>query len=669
MTKHEHDHEGGIDCCAHHAPEFDRFIFWYLIGGVLLLATRLAHWFNMASPNIADLPALVASVGLGSFLGYAAWKELKNLRASSSTLAAIAVFAAIAIGRYEAAGWLAFILLIADQILRRTAWGAQRAIEQLIGLTPDTARILDESGIEKTIALDQVKVGQVVRVKPGENLPVDGKVVSGRSTINQASLTGEAVPVEVESGEAVFAGTTNLTGLIDMEVTRVGSETAIGKVMTLIREAESTKSVRQLLIQQVASFFVPVALSIAAVVWFIKAQGPNPDEAALTAVTVLVVACPSALLLASPSAMVAAFASAARLGVLIKQTEYLEAAGGVDTVVFDKTGTMTTGKFGVSRLVPADGVEGAELLAAAANGEQHSNHPLAASILKTAEAARVTPDGSSDFEEIHGRGVRARTSVGEVCVGRSSWLLELKPGIKNEVDEVEKKIEGMTGVHVMRDGRYLGAVGLEDQIRKNTKSVLGQLRDLGVRQIALFTGDRLSVAKRVGVAVGVDAIEAECLPEEKHQQIEALVAQGYRVMMVGDGINDGPSLAAADVGVAMGLGGSDIAANSAGIALMNDDLSRIPFTIELARKTRAIVAQNIAASIIIVLLGLTLAASGALAVWFAALYHFVGDIFVIANSFRLFRYGEQFAEAEDAQTPVYQRREASIRGLSTQTAN
>ena len=371
--------------------------------------------------------------------------------------------------------------------------------------------------------------------------------------------------------------------------------------------------------------------------------------------------------------MVAAFAAAARLGILIKKSTYLEASASIDTVVMDKTGTMTTGVFEVSKLVPAPGVKGADLLRAAANGDQHSNHPLALSILKTARAAKIEPDGSREYEEVHGRGVRAKTSMGELCVGRASWLLELNPAIKPELEEVESKIEGMTGVHVMQDGKYLGAVGLEDTIRPNTKAVIERLRELGVRHIAMFTGDRVGVAKRVGMAVGVDAIEAECLPEEKHEQIRRLTASGAKTMMVGDGINDGPSLAAADVGVAMGLSGSDIAANSAGIALMNDDLSRVPFLIELSRKARAIVTQNIAIAIVMALIGLTLAVTQTLdrsyGPFLAGLYQFATGVIVVANSFRLFRFGEHIAASEQEDEHVGMvRREGSIRSLRTQPA-
>ncbi len=665
--KHDHKDESYMVACSHGEAQSEWFIVLALAGGLLVLVSFLGEKLGLADPMVVVIPAIVGTILVSWRLFVSAVAELRRLRPSSSTLVAIAILAALANGDYIVAGALASILLFADQIVSRTAGGAQRAIQELIRLTPDIARVV-ENGAETEMPAARVTVGQVVRVRPGENLPVDGRVLTGRSNINQASLTGEAAPVEVQPGDPVYAGTTNLTGGIDLTVTQVGADTTIGKVTQLIREAESTRTPRQLLIEQVAEFFVPIALAVAGVVWFIKSKSPLPevrDDATPTAITVLVVACPAALLLASPTAMVAAFAAAARLGILIKRTDYLEASGNVDAVVMDKTGTITTGKFEVTRLAPAPGVEGAELLKAAANGEQHSNHPLAQSIMATARAARIEPDGSSDYEEIHGRGVRAKTSMGVLCVGRAKWLIELNPAIRAEIEEVERKIEGMTGVHVMRDGKYLGVVALEDKIRPSTKQVVQRLRDLGVRHVAIFTGDRLSVAKRVGVAVGVDAIEAECLPEEKHEQIRELVRAGYRVMMVGDGINDGPSLAAADVGVAMGLGGSDIAANSAGVALMTDDLNRVPFLVELARKTRSIIAQNIAASIVIVLIGLVLAATGSLAVPAAALYHFAGEVFVLGNSFRLFRFGEGFAEAE--QPAAMRRRAASVR-LAAQTA-
>lgn len=674
--EHQLDEDGAMACCSHHEIDIERHIKIYLIGGVLAIIGWLAGLMGV-NEQIASIPSAVAAIILGLPLFMASFDEIRRGRVSSSSLAALAIFAAFAVGKFTTAAFLAFILLVADQIVRRTAFGAQRAIEDLVALTPDVARVVAEDGSEQTVGVGAVGVGQIVRVRPGENLPIDGVVVKGSSSINQASLTGESMPVEAQGGTEVFAGTSNLTGAIDIRVTRVGDDTTIGTVKELIREAESSKTPRQLLIEQVARFYVPVALSVAAVVFFLVSRSDNREEAALRAVTVLVVTCPTALLLSSPSAMVAAFAAAARLGVRVKQTSYLEAAANVDAVVLDKTGTITTGVFGVSRLAPAEGVEGADLLQAAASAEQHSGHPLAQSILRTAQQARIDIEQTDHYEELHGKGVTARSGAGEISAGRAMWIRAVAPGAVAAIDSVEKRIEGMSGVHVVKDGVYLGAVGLEDKVRPNAKIVVDRLRELGIRTVTMFTGDRFSVAKRVGVATGVDAVEAECLPEEKHQLVKDMVSDGYRVMMVGDGINDGPALAEADVGVAMGMGGSDIAANSAGVALMTDELNRLPFMVELARRTRLIVTQNIAVSILMAIIGLVLAATGAfldvagagVGVGFAALFHFAPDVFVVGNSFRLFRFGEDFMQAEAEQKAMLDRsrrtrREASARGLA-----
>jgi len=631
------------------ADRLERRLFIALLGGVLLAVAWISHLLG-AHHQVSQIPAALGAAILVIPLLKGAWKEIQRGRPSSDSLACLAVTAAFASQNYLAAGFLAFFLWTANLVLSRTAWGAQRAIRDLIDLTPDTARLV-EDGQEREVNLSQVRLGQTVRVRPGENLPVDGKVIRGTSDINQASLTGEAVPIEAQTGTPVYAGTTNLTGQIDVQVTAVAGETTIGKVESLIREAESAKTQKQELIEQLASYYVPVVLMVAGLVWFFTSKSGDPavrDQAAVRAITVLVVTCPGALLISHPTAMVAAFAAAARLGIMIKQTRTLEAAANIDTVVMDKTGTLTTGRFAVSRLSPAEGVEGAALLQAAADGEQSSNHPLAKSILETAKQARITPNALSGYQEVHGRGVIAHTPTGEIHAGRPDWLISLKPGIEDQVRAVETKIEGMSGVHVMQAGRYLGAVGLEDKLRRNAAEVVDKMRHLGVRKICIFTGDRLAVAKRVGEAVGVDAIEAECLPEEKHEELKYLIRKGHRTLVVGDGINDGPILASADVGVAMGLSGSDIATNSAGVALMNDDLRHIPFLLELARKARGVIAMNIAFSLILAVVGLALAATGYVQIWLAPLLYIAGYVGVIANSLRLVRFGEDFTEAEGA---------------------
>lgn len=638
-------------CCELHSTNTEGAIVFALLGGAMVMTTIIAGWLGYED-SIRQIPAALGAIMLWIPLLKGAYREVNRGRPSSSFLVALAIGAALATNEYVTAGILAFILFIMDKILERTAWGAHKAIGELVHLTPETARLITETGEEKEVSLDQVQVGNRIRIRPGENLPADGIIEIGKTLLNQASLTGESAPIEAEAGDQVYAGTTNLTGGIDVKITRLGTDTTIGKVVTLINEAELSKTPKQQIIEMVAGHYVWIIMMVALAVWILSPEAVTADGMGKTgkAITVMVVTCPGALLLASPTALVAAFAAAARLGIMVKSTTTLEAASGIDAVVLDKTGTITTGKFAVSRLAPAEGVEGAELLTAAMMAEQHSNHPLALAIVETAKAAKIQARPTSLAEELHGLGVKVTSDDGEIIyAGRAKWLTELNPAIAAQVHKIEEKIEGMTGVHIMHGTRYLGVVGLEDKVRNHAKSALKALRHLGIRWIGLLTGDRTEVAQRVGQAVEVDHIEAECHPEEKHAIITQLTQNGRRVMMVGDGINDGPSLAAADVGVAMGLGGTDIAANSAGIALMNDDLSRLPFVIQLARKTRVVITQNIVAAILIALIGLGLAASGSLSYFAAAVYHSLADIFVIANSFRLFRFGEEYMESNISQ--------------------
>jgi heavy metal translocating P-type ATPase len=651
----------------------ERRLFVALAGGTLLFISWLGELLGM-QPQVSQIPAAIGALILVSPLAFGALQEIRAGRPSSDSLASLAVLAALANNLYLAAGFLAFFLWLSELVLSRTAWGAQRAIRDLIELTPDIARVVDEGGSEREVSLDSIRVGQVVRVRPGENLPADGRVLRGQTSINQASLTGEAVPVEAATGTMVYAGTSNLTGQIDVEVNAIASESTIGKVEKLIREAESARTQRQELIERLAGAYVPVVLMVAALVWFFTSKSDVAairDQAAERAITVLVVTCPGALLIAYPTAMVAAFAAAARLGIMVKTTRTLESAAHIDTVIMDKTGTLTTGKFSVSRLAPAEGVDAAVLLQAATDAEQSSNHPLARSILETAEKARLTPRAISDYQELHGRGVAAKSPDGVVRAGRAQWLMELQPGIAAEVEKASARIDGMSGVHVMVGDRYLGAVGLEDKLRRNAADVVTRLRQLGVRKVCIFTGDRLGVATRVGQAVGVDSIEAECLPEEKHEELKYLIKKGHRTLVVGDGINDGPILASAEVGVAMGLSGSDIATNSAGVALMNDDLRNIPFLLELARRARGVIGMNIAAALLLAVIGLALAASGRIQIWITPFYQAGAYVFVIANSLRLVRFGEDVMDAEElrrqteASRPMKPTRQAELQRAST----
>ena len=639
------------------AQRLERRLLIALGGGVLLAVSWIGHLLG-AHQLVSEIPAAIGSIVLVIPLLSGAWKEIKAGKPSSDSLASLAVVAALSAGMYLAAGFLALFLWMANLILSRTAWGAQRAIRDLIDLTPGQARVV-EGDSERTVPLKEVSIGMIVRIRPGENLPADGTIISGHSDINQASLTGEAVPVEVETGKDVYAGTTNITGQLDVKVTAVASETTIGKVESLIREAESTRTQKQELIEQLASYYFSIVVMIAAVVWFFTSRSADEairSVAAVRAITVLVVTCPGGLLIAHPTAMVAAFAAAARLGIMIKHTMTLEAAAGIDTVILDKTGTLTTGKFAVSRLAPAEGVEGSMLLQAAADAEQHSNHPLAKSILETATQANISPTNVDKYEEVHGRGVIAHCKDDKIYAGRGAWLIELNSIVESQVKTVAEKIEGMSSVHIMQGKKYLGAVGLEDKLRPHAAEAIEEMRRNGVRRVSIFTGDRLDVAKRAAQSVGVDSIEAECLPEEKHEELKYLISRGHNTLVVGDGINDGPILATADVGVAMGLSGSDIATNSAGVALMNDELRNIPFLISLARKTKSVIGQNIGASLVLAAVGLALAATGNINIWVTPFYYALGYVVVIANSLRLIRFGEDFTSVVEAQRRIEESR-------------
>ncbi|MCH2142365.1 MAG: cadmium-translocating P-type ATPase [Phycisphaerales bacterium] len=642
------------------AAGLERRLLIALSGGVLLATAWIGGLLGLDA-QIAQIPAFLGGVTLVIPLLAGAWREIGMGRPSGDALASLAVLAAMSSEMYLAAGFLALFLWTANLVLSRTAWGAQRAIRDLVHLTPDTARRVAADGGESTVGLAQLQLGDTVRVRPGENLPVDGRIIAGESDINQASLTGEAVPIEAATGASVYAGTTNLTGQIDIEVTAIAGDTTIGKVEELIREAESSKTRRQEVIEQLAGYYFWVVIMVAALVWFFATRSGDEvvrAQASIRAITVLVVTCPGGLLISHPTAMVAAFAAAARLGIMIKQTRTLEAAADIDTVVMDKTGTLTTGNFAVSRLAPAGDIEGVDLLQAAADAEQHSNHPLARAILETAERARIEPASITGYEELHGRGVVGAADGHQLRAGRAAWLLELEPSIATALQEVEAKIDGMSSVHVMRGDTYLGAVGLEDALRSNAQEAIAELRELGCRRVAMFTGDRLAVATRVAETIGVDSVEAECLPEEKHEELKHLMSRGHRTMVVGDGINDGPMLATADVGVAMGLSGSDIATNSAGVALMNDDLRHIPFLLSLARRARNVISQNIGMSLLLAAVGLALAATGTLlTLWMAPFYYALGYVVVIANSLRLVRFGEEYSEAEQSRAARQQAQE------------
>lgn len=611
-----------------------------LLGGILLFNSVAAGWIYGKESYVSQIMGMVGSILLAAPVVWHALKGLLKGHMHMDELVALAIVAAFATGEYAVAGIVAFFLLLSEIIETRSALGARAAIESLIRLTPTKAHIVNSDGSEKEVEVSTLKSNDIIRIRPGDNIAADGEVISGMSSVNEASITGESLPVDKVPGMTVFAGTNNLTGALDIKVTKAGADTTLGKVQSLIMQAEKSRIPIMRIIDQYVKWYMPVILMIAFIVWFFT------NELSYS-ISVLVVSCPCALILATPTAMVAALSAAARLGILIKNVSHLELAGKITAIVFDKTGTLTTGKLYVTKLTPADSIEPAELLTLSASAERMSNHPAAKALMDVAKQANVVLQDFTDFKEAPGKGVSAKVNGAAVMVGRDSFLKENGIDISNVPDPALHEEEGFSTLYAAKDGKCIGWIGMQDKTRPEARKAVKDLLDNGVNRITMLTGDRSKVAHRVAGELGCTDVRANCLPQDKLAVVEALRRDGHTVAVVGDGINDAPALAAGDLGIAMGAAGSDVAINSASIALMNNDLKRLPFLISLSRKTRNIISWNLGFGILFIVLGVSASVAGYLPPIFAAMLHFGSSLIVVFNSARLVRYGEHLAPHEE----------------------
>jgi len=612
-----------------------------LMGGMLVGISFIARYIY-DQPQIPDAFALIAAILLGAPLIAHAVTHLLEGHMHMDELVALAVLAAIAIGAYLEAGVIAFFMIISTLVETRTALGARAAITSLIKLTPTRAYRVLPDGSEEEVEAHRLKPGDTIRVRPGDNIAADGVVISGESTVNQASITGESIPADKSVGDEVFSGTINLTGVMDIRVTKAGADTTLGHVQKLILDAERTRIPLMRLVDQYASWYTPTIIMLAGIVLFAtRASGDGMNRA----ISMLVVACPCALVLATPTAMVAALSCAARLGVLIKNVVTLEGVRNLTAVVFDKTGTLTTGELSVTQLKPLPDVDPTELLKLAASAEQGSKHPGAHALVKVAREARLRLAAPENFEEISGKGVAATVDGHRVLVGRSSWLAEQGIDVSIMENPEYAEPEGLSVLCIAVDGKLWGWAGLEDRTRDQARTALDELRQLGVRTLIMVTGDKWSVAHRVAAEMGCSDVHAEVLPDQKLALVDELKSKGHRVAVVGDGVNDAPALAAGDIGIAMGAAGSDVAINSASIALMNNDLQRLPFLVRLSRATTRVIWQNLLFGVTFIVVMLVFSAMGKLNPMAAAFLHMVASAVVIFNSARLVRFGEHLESA------------------------
>lgn len=593
------------------------------VSGVCLALSLCALWMNLDLP--VD-PAWVSVVISGLPLLYlAVWRIIYNpgiSKISSALLITIAMFAALAIGDLFAAGEVAFIMAVGAILEDMTTKRARKGLRQLISLAPVQGRRIRD-GREEMIRAEEIRPGDILRVLPGETIPADGRVASGETSVDQSVMTGESLPVDKGVGDEVFCGTLNCFGAIDLEVVREGEDSSLRQMIRLVQEAENRQAPMQRIADRCASWLVPAALLIALGAYIAAGN-------IVTAVTVLVVFCPCALVLATPTAIMAAIGQAAKHGVIIKSGEALENMGKVDVIAFDKTGTLTCGRLAVSDILPLDSsISEEKLLELAASAELKSEHPLAKAITSFAEEREMILTEPEIFRMMAGRGVYAELSGKKVLCGSERFLEEQGVAADRETRNFLERlrVQGKASLLVAEEGRCIGIIALSDVLRPEAEEMIRQLHDMRVRTV-LLTGDNRKTAAYFAEQAGITEARAELLPEEKVKSIRELQRE-HHVCMIGDGVNDAPALKTADVSAAMGSMGSDIAVDAADIALMGDDLSRIPYLKRLSDATVKTIKASIGMSMTINFAAIILSVLGMLNPTTGALVHNAGSCFVV----------------------------------------
>jgi Cd2+/Zn2+-exporting ATPase/Cu+-exporting ATPase len=610
-------------------PDFTRPILTLLgvVFGVVLFVVVVGEWFGLFEALTTRVPWPLGVVVVG-IAGYPIFRNVIRAtlqrRVISHTLMSVGVLAALVIGQWATAAVVVFFMRVGDYAERFTTERARRAVKDLTALAPRTARV-EREGREQEVPIAAVQVGDVVVVRPGEQIPVDGQVISGQATVDQATITGESLPVDVGPGATVFATTIPQLGSLRVQTTQIGADTTFGRVIRLVEEAESHRADVQRIADRFSAYYLPVVAGIAALTFVLRGDP-------LATAAVLVVACSCSFALATPIALLASVGAAAKRGLLIKGGKYLETLARADVLLVDKTGTLTLGRPQLTDVVPLAGNAEADVLLLAAGAERYSEHPLAEAVRAAARQRGLPLPAAHDFQALPGRGVQARVQDRLVAVSSRRALdsTQLPP----VADALEA--QGKTLLFVTVDGTLAGVLAAADTVRPEIPAALAAVQALGVRQIELLTGDNARTAAALATHLGI-RYQADLLPEDKIAIVRAYQAQGRIVVMVGDGVNDAPALAQADVGLAMGAAGTAVAVEAAHIALLRDDWRLVPEAFQIARRTMGVIRGNLVFTIVYNILGLTLAAFGFLPPVFAAAAQSLPDLGILANSARLLR--------------------------------
>ena len=612
--------------------DFNRqlMILLTVVFGVVLSIVIVGEWlglFRLLETSI-PFPLGVAIVLIGG------WPIFVNvIRATlkrqviSHTLMTLGVIAALAVGEWVTAAIVVVFMRVGEYVENFTTESARRAVKELTALAPQTARI-EQLGLEIEVPIAKVKIGEIVIVRPGEKIPVDGTVISGQATIDQAAITGESMPVEVATGSHVFAATIARLGGLRVKTLRVGADTTFGRVVRLVEEAEANRADVQRFADKFSAYYLPIVAAIAALTFLISR---NP----LSTAAVLVVACSCSIALATPVAMLASIGGSAKRGLLIKGGKYLETLARADIVLVDKTGTLTLGEPQITDVIPLNGLSTAEILSFAASAERYSEHPLAEAVRSAARSENIVISDPKNFESIPGQGIRAQVNGDLITIGNRRLIptAEALP----ITQELEQK--GKTLLFLSRNDELAAVLAASDTLRPEVPAAISELRGLGIKRMELLTGDNERTASALAKKLDVD-YRANLLPENKIEIVKEYQAKGYTVVMVGDGVNDAPALAQANIGISMGTAGTDIAIEAAHITLMREDWRLVPEVIRVARRTMHIIKMNLAFTALYNVVGLTLAAFGFLPPVLAAAAQSLPDIGILTNSARLLQQGK-----------------------------
>jgi Cd2+/Zn2+-exporting ATPase len=603
------------------------------------LAIGLLMQLTGTAARFSWIPFATAIVVGGT---YTARRALTSVRArvlDINVLMLVAVIGAMALGEWSEGATVVFLFALAQALETRAMDRARGAIRALMDLAPAEA-LVRRPGRNATVPVDDVRVGDVVVVRPGEKIPLDGRVVAGESAVNQSPVTGESLPVDKAPGSEVFAGTINGRGALDVEVTRLRRDSTLARIIHLVERAQAQRAPSQTFVDRFARVYTPIVLVLAAVLALVPPLGFGASwtEWIYRSLVLLVISCPCALVISTPVSIVSGLAAAARKGVLIKGGARLERLASVRCVAFDKTGTLTKARLRVADVVAIDGMRGADVLGLAASLEARSEHPIGRAILERAERDGLTLLPSESFQALPGRGAQAVVGTEQVLVGSHRLFEELALCPSPAHDALERLAStGCSTVMVAAGGRTVGVIGVADETREAARAAIAMLRAQGIEHVVLLTGDHEAAARSLAESVGIDDYRAGLLPDDKVRAVEELRAKYGELAMVGDGVNDAPALATADVGIAMGVAGSDAALETADVALMADELPKIPYAVRLSRATSRNIRANIAFSLVLKAAFVVLAIAGTATLWMAVLADMGASLIVIGNALRLLR--------------------------------